>query len=111
MTAALKHSGRIFQKRAFAGWLSSGRIRQFLHFSEEAARSKGIEPQQPQLLLAIKGLPKDTRPTVTALSRQLCLRHKQHGGTGQPARGGGCFETPAWGAGSSRSAGGTHAAR
>jgi DNA-binding MarR family transcriptional regulator len=51
------------------------RIRQFLHFSEEAARSKGIEPQQHQLLLAIKGLPKDTRPTVTALSRQLCLRH------------------------------------
>jgi len=32
-------------------------IRQFLHFSEEAARSKGIEPHQHQLLLAIKGLP------------------------------------------------------
>ena len=51
------------------------RIRQFLHFSEEAARSKGIEPQQHQLLLAVKGLPKGTRPTVTALSQQLCLRH------------------------------------
>ncbi len=51
------------------------RIRQFLHFSEEAARSKGIEPQQHQLLLAAKGLPKGTRPTVTALSQQLCLRH------------------------------------
>ena len=50
-------------------------IRQFLHFSEEAARSKGIEPQQHQLLLAIKGLPKGTRPTITALSQQLCLRH------------------------------------
>jgi DNA-binding MarR family transcriptional regulator len=50
-------------------------IRQFLHFSEEAARSKGILPQQHQLLLAVKGLPKGTRPTVTALSRQLCLRH------------------------------------
>lgn len=51
------------------------RIRQFLHFSEEAARSKGIEPQQHQLLLAVKGLPKGTRPTITALSQQLCLRH------------------------------------
>jgi len=50
-------------------------IRQFLHFSEETARSHGIEPQQHQLLLALKGLPKDTRPTITALSRQLCLRH------------------------------------
>lgn len=51
------------------------RIRQFLHFSEEAARSKGIEPQQHQVLLAIKGLPKQIRPTITAISEQLCLRH------------------------------------
>ncbi|MBV9303574.1 MAG: MarR family transcriptional regulator [Acidobacteriaceae bacterium] len=51
------------------------RIRQFLHFSEEAARSTGIEPQQHQLMLAIKGLPEGTRPTVTALSTRLCLRH------------------------------------
>jgi|GEM_PF-1233877 len=51
------------------------RIRQFLHFSEEAARAKGIEPQQHQLLLVIKGLPRDMRPTITALSQQLCLRH------------------------------------
>src|SRR5215472_13220733 len=51
------------------------RIRQFLHFSEEAARACRIEPQQHQLLLAIKGLPKGTRPTVTRLSNRLCLRH------------------------------------
>ena len=51
------------------------RIRQFLHFSEETARSCHIEPQQHQLLLAIKGLPEGTRPTVTALSHRLCLRH------------------------------------
>jgi DNA-binding MarR family transcriptional regulator len=51
------------------------RIRQFLHFSEEAARLAGIEPQQHQLLLAIKGLPDSTRPTVTAISSRLCLRH------------------------------------
>lgn len=51
------------------------RIRQFLRFSEEAARQFGIEPQQHQLLLAIKGLPEDTRPTVRNLSNRLCLRH------------------------------------
>jgi DNA-binding MarR family transcriptional regulator len=51
------------------------RLRQFLHFSEEAARSNGIEPQQHQLLLAIKGLPEEARPTVTTLSERLCIRH------------------------------------
>ncbi|MBV9676332.1 MAG: MarR family transcriptional regulator [Acidobacteriaceae bacterium] len=50
-------------------------IRQFLQFSEEAARSHGIEPQQHQLLLAIKGLPENIRPTISALSARLCLRH------------------------------------
>ena len=50
-------------------------IRRFLHFSEEVARAKGIEPQQHQLLLAIKGLPEGARPTIAALSRQLYLRH------------------------------------
>ena len=30
------------------------RIRRFLHFSEQAARAAGIEPQQHQLLLAVK---------------------------------------------------------
>ena len=51
------------------------RIRQFLHFSEEAARACHIEPQQHQLLLALKGLPEGARPTVTTLSHRLCLRH------------------------------------
>lgn len=51
------------------------RIRQFLHFSEEAARELGIEPQQHQLMLAIKGLPERMRPTVTVLSSRLWLRH------------------------------------
>ena len=32
-------------------------LRCFLHFSEQAARSVGLEPQQHQLLLTIKGLP------------------------------------------------------
>lgn len=50
------------------------RIRQFVHFNK-AARSKGIELQQHQLLLAVKGLRRNTRPTITALSHQLCFRH------------------------------------
>ncbi len=51
------------------------RIRYFLHFSEEAARAKGIEPQQHQLLLAIKGLPPNDRPNISTLAQRLCLRH------------------------------------
>jgi DNA-binding MarR family transcriptional regulator len=51
------------------------RIREFLHFSEEAARAHGLEPQQHQLLLAIKGLPDGIRPTVRAISSRMCLRH------------------------------------
>jgi len=51
------------------------RIRAFLHFSEEIARAKGIEPQHHQLLLAIKGLAKGAKPNVRTLSERLCLRH------------------------------------
>ncbi len=51
------------------------RIREFLQFSVSAARSLGIEPQQHQLLLALKGLPPGKKATVRALSTRLCLRH------------------------------------
>jgi DNA-binding MarR family transcriptional regulator len=50
-------------------------IRRFLTFSERAARAAGIEPQQHQLLLAIKGLPSDQRPTVGVLAERLQVRH------------------------------------
>ena len=50
-------------------------IRCFLSFSERAARGAGIEPQQHQLLLAIKGLPVDRTPTIGALAERLCLAH------------------------------------
>jgi DNA-binding MarR family transcriptional regulator len=50
-------------------------IRKFLTFSEREARAAGLEPQQHQLLLAVKGLPESTRPTVSALAERLCLRH------------------------------------
>ena len=50
-------------------------IRVFVSFSEEAARAQGIEPKQHQLLLAIKGLPPEMRPTVRVLAERLRLRH------------------------------------
>ena len=50
-------------------------IRSFLHFSETAARAAGLEPKQHQLLLAIKGLPPDVRPTVRTLAERMQLQH------------------------------------
>lgn len=50
-------------------------IRRFLRYSEDAARAFGIEPQQHQLLLAVKGLPGGKLPTVGELADRLQLRH------------------------------------
>ena len=50
-------------------------IRRFLHFSEDQARSCGVEPQQHQLLLAIRGLPGDKRATIGVLATRLQLKH------------------------------------
>lgn len=50
-------------------------IRRFLRFSETAARAQGLNGQQHQLLLALKGLPVGLKPTVGALAERLQLRH------------------------------------
>ena len=50
-------------------------IRKFLAFSEGAARDAGIEPQQHQLLLAVKGLPEGARPTIGTVAERLCVQH------------------------------------
>jgi DNA-binding MarR family transcriptional regulator len=51
-------------------------LRRFLHFSERAAQAAGIEPQQHQLLLALKGLPgADDPPTVGNLATWLAIQH------------------------------------
>lgn len=50
-------------------------IRRFLSFSAEAARSAGIEPQQHQLLLVIKGLPPELAPTIGVVAERLQLHH------------------------------------
>ncbi len=50
-------------------------IRKFLHFSEEAARTEGLEPHQHQMLLAIKALADEDGPTVGRLASHLLIRH------------------------------------
>jgi DNA-binding MarR family transcriptional regulator len=50
-------------------------IRKFLAFSERAARGAGLEPQQHQLLLALRGLPEGARPTIGAVAERLCVQH------------------------------------
>jgi len=50
-------------------------LRRFLHFSEQAARSVGLEPQQHQLLLALKGLPHGRPATVGELAERLQIQH------------------------------------
>ena len=50
-------------------------LRQFLRFSEQAARAAGVEPQQHQLLLAIKGGGAHTLFTIGELAERLLLQH------------------------------------
>jgi DNA-binding MarR family transcriptional regulator len=50
-------------------------VRRFLRFSENAARAAGLEPQQHQLLLAVKGLPPDKRPVISVLAERMQLQH------------------------------------
>ena len=50
-------------------------IRRFIRFSENVARQAGIEPQQHQLLLAVRGLPDDLKPTVGVLAERMQLQH------------------------------------
>ena len=50
-------------------------LRKFLHFSETAAQTAGVTPQQHQALLAIKGFPGRESVTVGELAERLQLRH------------------------------------
>ena len=54
-------------------------IRRFLHFSEEAARSEGLEPQQHQFLLTVRALTGShggsLGPTVGEIAGHLLVRH------------------------------------
>lgn len=50
-------------------------IRKFLHFSEGQARAYGLESQQHQLLLAVRGLPAGKLATIGELAERLRLKH------------------------------------
>jgi len=50
-------------------------IRKFLHFSEQAVKTGGLERGQYQLLLAIKGMPAGVRPCVRELANRMQIRH------------------------------------
>jgi DNA-binding MarR family transcriptional regulator len=50
-------------------------IRQFLEFSEGAARAVGLTPRQHQALLAIKGFPSGAAAAVGDLAQRLGIRH------------------------------------
>ena len=50
-------------------------IRRFLNFSEKAAKSEGLEPQQHQMMLAIRGLESAEGPTVGQLAGYLLIQH------------------------------------
>src|SRR2546428_1279235 len=50
-------------------------LRRFVCFSERAAREVGLEPQQHQLLLALRGMPPGVATTIGRLAERLQLRH------------------------------------
>jgi DNA-binding MarR family transcriptional regulator len=50
-------------------------LRRFLRHMEEAARQLGVNPQQYQLVLAVKGLPKELVPTISQLAERMQLNH------------------------------------
>lgn len=50
-------------------------IRRFLAFSQQNAKESGLDPQQHQLLLAVKGRPEGAVPTIGYLAERLQLRH------------------------------------
>jgi DNA-binding MarR family transcriptional regulator len=50
-------------------------LRRFLRHMEEEVREFGVNPQQYQLVLALKGLPRDQVPTISRLADRMQLNH------------------------------------
>jgi DNA-binding MarR family transcriptional regulator len=50
-------------------------LRRFLRWSEQQAAAAGLTPAQHQLLLAVKGHPGATGPTIGEVADYLVLRH------------------------------------
>jgi DNA-binding MarR family transcriptional regulator len=50
-------------------------IRRFLRFTEERAREAGQNPQQYQVILAIRGLPPEKSPNIGTIAERMQLNH------------------------------------
>ena len=50
-------------------------VRRYLQFSKKTVRNADLEPRQYQLLLSIKGLSPNLRPTIAELAHQLQIQH------------------------------------
>jgi DNA-binding MarR family transcriptional regulator len=50
-------------------------LRRYMRHMEESTRRLGANPQQYQLVLAIKGLPRDVAPTIGQLAERMQLNH------------------------------------
>ncbi|HTX75405.1 MAG TPA: MarR family transcriptional regulator [Terracidiphilus sp.] len=50
-------------------------LRQFLHFSEQAAIEAGLQPQQHQLLLQVAGSAEEATVTIAYAAERLGLKH------------------------------------
>ena len=71
MTHGGKISNREYQARAEFRY----QIRRFLRLSEQEARGAGLEPQQHQTLVALKGLPAGSKPTIGELAKRMLIQH------------------------------------
>lgn len=65
------------------------RLRQFLAWSAAQARRAGLTPTQHQLLLAVRGHPDPTGPTIGEVAEYLQLRHHSAVGLVDRAEAGG----------------------
>lgn len=68
-----RRSPRVIDFEALAAFRYE--IRRYLRFGQNAARRAGIDAQQYQALLAVKGLPRNENPTVGALAEQMQTEH------------------------------------
>ncbi len=50
-------------------------IRQFLRFSDRAVEIAGLERQQYQLMLAMKGMPEGLHPRIREVAQQMQIQH------------------------------------
>ncbi len=68
-------SGRALSERDYQTLAAfRKRLRQFVAFSEAAARNVSLTPNQHQLLLAIRGHPGPGKPSISDAADALCLQ-------------------------------------